>query len=124
MLTAPLSFTDLYHGYADSWRVQPNEALLAPDKAIEPGIPAKPFYASDLDPQEAARVRAICTAAGVTTPAHLEACTLDTAVLGDERWPSGFSSAPLLPALCCRVPPFEPGGRPCPGPVNAPPDRP
>jgi hypothetical protein len=80
----PISFTDLYHTYADSWRVQPSQALLDADPTIKAGIPDKPLYASDLDPQEAARVRAICTAAGVTAQALLDACVLDTAVLGDE----------------------------------------
>lgn len=85
VLTAPVAFADLYHGYADSWRVQPNGSLFIADPAIEPGIPAKPFFASDLDPQEAERIRAICTAAGVTAQAHIDSCTLDTAVLGDEK---------------------------------------
>jgi hypothetical protein len=82
-LMAPLSFTDLYHTYGDSWRVQRNEALLAADPTITPGIPDKLLFADDLDPQESARIRAICTAAGVTT-ILLDDCTLDTALLGDE----------------------------------------
>lgn len=83
VLNAPVAFTDLYQSYADSWRVQPNQALLEPDPTIKPGIPDKPFYAADLDAAQSAQARATCTAAGVTQPALLEACMLDTAVLGD-----------------------------------------
>ena len=82
VLTEPVSFTDLYHSYADSWRVAAANSLLCADKKIKPGIPAKPFYANDLDPQASEHARAICTAAGVTAPALLDACMLDTAVLG------------------------------------------
>ena len=84
VLRAPVSFTDLYHSYTDSWRVQPKDELLEADTTIKPGIPNSPLYPVDLDPEVAARVRAICIAAGVTLPPLLDACTLDTAVLGDE----------------------------------------
>ncbi len=90
ILMIPVSFTDLYHSYADSWLVQPNASLFTNPTTITPGIPAKTFYASDLDPQTYARVLAICTAAGVTTPALLDDCTLDTAVLNDEKAASVF----------------------------------
>jgi len=84
VFAAPVSFTDLYHPYADSWRVQPKETLLSPcgDKNIETGVASKPFYANDLDPKLAERARAVCTAAGVKEGPQLDACTLDTAVLG------------------------------------------
>lgn len=84
VLKTPVSFTDLYHSYADSWLVQPNESLFTDPTTMKLGIPDKPFYASDLDPQVYARNRAICTAAGVTTPALLDDCTLDTTVLNDK----------------------------------------
>jgi hypothetical protein len=93
VLKAPVSFTDLYTTYADSWRVQPNAALLAADPKIRPGIPNQAFYAVDVDPKQAAHVRAVCTAAGVKDAALLEACALDTAVLGDATATKAFTHA-------------------------------
>ncbi len=86
MLTAPFAFADLYHGYADSWRVPEKESLLSVcgDREVETGIPQKPFYAKDLDPQIYKRTRAVCTAAGVRVKSLLDACTLDVAVIGKE----------------------------------------
>ncbi|MGD0866327.1 MAG: hypothetical protein ABSA49_12310 [Rhizomicrobium sp.] len=84
---APVSFADLYHPYADSWRVQSKETLLSPcgDRNIETSVAAKPFYAKDLDPKLADRSREICTAHGVKEGPQLEACMLDTTVLGGEE---------------------------------------
>jgi hypothetical protein len=87
VFAAPVSFADLYHPYADSWRVQSKETLLLPcgDRNIETGVASKPFYANDLEPKLAERARAVCTAAGVKEGPQLEACTLDTTVLGGEE---------------------------------------
>jgi hypothetical protein len=84
VLKEPVSFTDLYHTYADSWRVRPNESLFTEETTIKPGIPGKPFFASDLDPKVSARARAACKAAGIKVQELLEACTLDTTVLEGE----------------------------------------
>jgi hypothetical protein len=84
LLTKPVSFTDLYHSFADSWRVAPAESLLCEEPRVEASIPAMPFFSNDLDPREYARARAICTAVGVREGALLDDCTLDVAVLGDE----------------------------------------
>lgn len=85
VLKSPVSFNDLYKIYGESWRVQPNEMLLEPEPMLKPGIPEKPFYVSDLKPEEAARAIAICKAASIVEPALLEACALDTAVLGGDK---------------------------------------
>jgi hypothetical protein len=84
VFAAPVSFVDLYHPYAESWRVQSKETLLSPcgDRGIETGAASKPFYANDLDPKLAERAQAVCKAAGVKEGPELEACTLDTVVLG------------------------------------------
>ncbi|HEY4642278.1 MAG TPA: VWD domain-containing protein [Thermoanaerobaculia bacterium] len=87
VLSEPLSFQDLYHAYADSWRIAARESLLTKlcgDKDSEPGIPDKPFYAQHLDPKDRERARAVCLKAGVKDPSLLDACTLDTVVLGTE----------------------------------------
>ncbi len=80
-LAAPVSFNDLYHRYAESWRVQPNENLLAScGGQIALGIPARAFFAADLPRQAFDKAHALC--AGVEGAAAQEACTLDAAVLG------------------------------------------
>jgi hypothetical protein len=94
VLTNPFSFEDLYHLYADSWRVESSESLLTVcGEEIERGIPQKPFYAKDLDPQVSERTRAVCIEAGVKEGALLDACTLDVAVIGDDAAAQVFVSA-------------------------------
>lgn len=84
VLNEPVSFTDLYHSYADSWRVQPNVSLFAEATTIKAGIPSGLFFAAHLNPQERARALTICKASHITNKTLLDACTLDTAVLNDE----------------------------------------
>jgi hypothetical protein len=85
VLKHPVSFNDLYHSYAESWRVPPEESLFTGENTIKFGIPTKPFYASDLNRDEAAHALAACKTAGVKNSALLDSCTLDTAVLNDEK---------------------------------------
>ena len=96
VLTNPFSFEDLYHPYANSWRVASNESLLSVcgDRNVERGIPRRPFYANDLDPRTYERTRAVCTAAGVKAGPLLDACTLDVAVIGDDKAAQVFVNAP------------------------------
>lgn len=82
VLNWPVSFQDLYNIYGESWRVQPDQMLLETDSMVRPGAPEKPFYMSDLYPKEAAQAIDVCKASGITEPALLESCALDTAVLG------------------------------------------
>ncbi len=83
VLTAPFDFGAFYQSYGQSWRVAPGESLLsACGQPSETGNPQIPFYATDLDPQLYNSSRAVCTAAGVTGAALLDACTLDVAVIG------------------------------------------
>jgi hypothetical protein len=85
-LTAPFAFADLYHTYADSWRVPANASLLSvcSERGAEIGTPSKPFYAKDLNPETYRRARGICVTAGVKGKALLDACTLDVAVIGKD----------------------------------------
>jgi hypothetical protein len=78
-----VSFADLYQRYAETWRLQPKQSMLEADPTVKAGVPVKPLSASDLDAQSEQKARAACLKAGVTAPALLEDCTLDTAVLGD-----------------------------------------
>jgi hypothetical protein len=83
-LTAPVLFRDLYQTYAASWRVPARESLFGEESKIKFGIPAKPFYSTDLTAAQAARARAICQKAGVKNAILLDSCMIDTAVLHDE----------------------------------------
>jgi hypothetical protein len=96
VLPQPVSFADLYQRYGDSWRVAPAESLpaqLCVDRKIESGNPGRPFYAADLPPKDRERARATCVAAGVKDQTLLEACTLDTAVLGNRTAAKVFARA-------------------------------
>jgi VWD domain-containing protein len=95
VLKEPVAFTDLYHTYADSWRVDPKDSLFTDPTSINVGIPAKTFFASDLDPKVAANARTACQAAGVTAKDLLESCTLDTAVLNNKAAAKVFVRAPI-----------------------------
>lgn len=96
VLTNPFNFEELYHRYGESWRVASNESLLSVcgDRNVERGIPRRPFYANDLDPRVYERTRAVCTAAGVKAGPLLDACTLDVAVIGDDKAAQVFVNAP------------------------------
>lgn len=88
---APISFVDLYHPYADSWRVPTKTTLLSPcGERVETGAATKPFYANDLPQELAQRAREVCTAAGVKEGPQLDACTLDTVVLGGKGAQKAF----------------------------------
>jgi hypothetical protein len=83
VLTNPFPFEELYHRYADSWRVAAGESMLSVcgGREIERGIPTRPFFANDLEPAVREHARGVCTAAGVKVGPLLEACTLDVAVI-------------------------------------------
>ena len=82
-LREPVAFNDLYHTYADSWRVPSNGSLFNVKSNIEPGIALKTFGPTDLDAATRAAATAKCTAAGVTNKDLLNDCIIDNAVLKD-----------------------------------------
>ena len=83
VLTRPFSFKEFYGRYAESWRVQPGRSMLsACGESKEEGLPDEPFYARDLDPQTAARAKAICKKFGVRENPLLDACMVDVAFTG------------------------------------------
>lgn len=83
VLRNPFSFEELYHTYADSWRVKPSDSMLnVCGERAEAGRPDKPFFAKDLAPDEAERTRGICANAGVKDGPLLDACMIDVAVIG------------------------------------------
>jgi hypothetical protein len=96
VLTNPFPCEDLYHRYADSWRIASGKSLLSVcgNRGIEVGIPKKPFYANDLDPKVYEHTRAVCTAAGVKAGPLLDACILDVAVIGDDTAAKVFVGMP------------------------------
>lgn len=96
VLEIPFSFEDLYHPYADSWRVPPEESLLSVcgGVEIERGIPKEPFYVDNLPRDLSERTRAVCIEKGVEQGPLLDACALDVAVIGDEAAAEFFVGAP------------------------------
>ena len=83
VLKNPFSFEELYHPYADSWRINPSDSMLnVCGEGVEAGAPDKPFFAKDLDPEVAKRTHAICAKAGVKEGPLLDACMIDVAVIG------------------------------------------
>jgi hypothetical protein len=96
VLKQPITFEDLYHPYANSWRIAPNDSLLSKlcgDKDTARAIPATTFYANDLDPNARERARAICTEAGVRNESLLDACTIDVTVVGTRDAVTVFARA-------------------------------
>lgn len=96
VLTNEFSFEDLYQRFGESWRLSPRESLLSAcgDGKVESGNPQRTFYARDLPPELYNHARAVCTTAGVKEGALLDACTLDVAVIGDDKAAQVFVSLP------------------------------
>ena len=87
VLTNPFNFDELYHRFADSWRVEEKKSMLSvcnTERTIERGIPKQPFYAKDLEPNVREKALGVCNAAGVKPGPLLDACTLDVAVIGQD----------------------------------------
>ncbi|HLW53469.1 MAG TPA: VWD domain-containing protein [Candidatus Angelobacter sp.] len=93
-LTAPVLFRDLYGSYAQSWRVPPKESLFAEETGSRFGIPTKPFYASDLTRQQAAKALAVCKTAGIKNPDFLDSCMIDVTMLNDKTAAKVFVHLP------------------------------
>jgi hypothetical protein len=94
VLKQPVSFEDLYGRYGASWRIPAKESLLMVcGESTERGNPKKPFYAADLDAKLAQRTLQLCQGAGVKGQPLLDACTLDTAVLGRDTAAGVFVEA-------------------------------
>lgn len=96
VLTNPFSFEDLYHRFANSWRVSGEASMLSvcsPGKAVEVGIPKRPFYAKDLEPGIREKAQGVCTTAGVKPGPLQDACTLDVAVIGNDAAAKAFVDA-------------------------------
>jgi hypothetical protein len=96
VLTNPLNFDELYHRFADSWRVSGDASMLSAcnaEKVIEVGAPKRPFYAKDLEAGVREKAQRVCTTAGVRPGPLLEACTLDVAVIGQDAAAKVFVDA-------------------------------
>jgi von Willebrand factor type D domain len=93
VLKEPVSFSDLYNAYGDSWRVPEGKSLFTVASTIKPANPTKPLSASDLDPTAAAHALAACKAAGITDQDLLDSCTLDTTVLNADSAVQAFTAA-------------------------------
>jgi hypothetical protein len=105
-LTAPFVFADLYHNYADSWRVPAKESLLSvcSERVAESGMPSRPFYSRNLKPETYHRARGVCVTAGVKGKVLLDSCTLDVAVIGNDAAAKIFVGRPAPVAVGLVVP--------------------
>jgi hypothetical protein len=106
VLTTPFAFAELYQRYADSWRPARGESLLnVCGAARENAAPRQTLTTRDLDPRLARRARTVCTAAGVTDGALLEACTLDVVVLGRDDAARVFTTLrrPVAVGVICEA---------------------
>jgi hypothetical protein len=101
VLTAPFPFADLYHHYADSWTVPPEESMLdaCGKRKVEAGLPEKPFFARDLPAGDYKTARRMCEEAGVKIKPLLDACTLDVAVIGSESAAKVYVGTPKPAAV-------------------------
>jgi hypothetical protein len=105
VLTNPFNFDQLYHRFADSWRVSARESMLSDcndGKEIESGAPKRAFFANDLEAGVREKAGAVCTAAGVKAGPLLEACTLDVAVIGNDAAAKAFVDA-IPPAAVATI---------------------
>lgn len=96
VLTNPFDFDELYHRFADSWRVSARQSMLSvcrSDAEVEVGAPKRPFFAGDLEAGVREKARGVCTGAGVKPGPLLEACTLDVAVIGRDTAADAFVDA-------------------------------
>jgi len=95
ILTNEFSFDELYHRFADSWRVPSKKSMLSVcgSRQIERAAPKRVFYADNLEPAIRERAKGVCTAAGVTAGPLLNACTLDVAVIGQNAAAKAFVHA-------------------------------
>jgi hypothetical protein len=96
VLTNAFNFDELYHRYADSWRMSAEKSLLSVCNAeteIERRAPKQAFYAKDLEPAVRKRAQGVCATAGVKAGPLLEACTLDVAVIGEDAAAKVFVDA-------------------------------
>jgi von Willebrand factor type D domain len=84
-LKNPFSFEQLYHPYAEGWRVRGASLLNVCGEPKEQGIPSKPFYASDLPKELLQRAKDVCQKAGLKEGPLFEACVLDVAVIGNPK---------------------------------------
>jgi hypothetical protein len=83
VLKNPFPFEELYHPFADSWRVNPADSMLnVCGEKTQSAAPNKPFTAKDLDRKLAQRVLAVCRRAGLKEGPLLDACMIDVAFTG------------------------------------------
>jgi len=102
VLTNPFNFDELYHRFAESWRVSGEASMLSAcnaERVVEVGAPKRTFYARDLEEGVREKARGVCAAAGVKPGALLDACTLDVVVIGQNEAVKAFVDAPQPAAV-------------------------
>ena len=100
-LIAPFPFSELYHHYANSWSVPPEQSLLdaCGERKVEAGLPRAAFFAKDLPAKDYKAAQRVCRNAGVKPKPLFDACTLDVAVIGSESAAKVYVGAPTPAAV-------------------------
>jgi hypothetical protein len=91
ILKEPVSFSDLYNKYGESWRVPAAKRLFTEEIRTTAGNPDAPIFAQDLTSDQKAHALAACKAAGIVNQDLLDDCTLDTTVLHDDVAVNAFT---------------------------------
>jgi hypothetical protein len=92
LLSAPVSFEDLYKNFGNSWRVTSKTSLFdyAEGESAEGfsdlEFPKRHTTLADFDAETKRKAEAACRKAGVTHALNLEDCIYDIAVTGDEEF--------------------------------------
>ncbi|MFC4034406.1 discoidin domain-containing protein [Streptomyces polygonati] len=83
VISLPVDLNTLYRVYGDSWRVPAAQSLVAVcGDQTQNTDPTTPFWSDQLPTALHDQAQAVCQKDGVKNTTLLEACTLDTAVLG------------------------------------------
>lgn len=88
-LPQPLSFSEMYGPFAESWRITQDESLFdylpgeTTDTFTIRPFPGSPAYVATLPPAQRAAAAAVCNGVGANNPALFEGCVVDVATTGD-----------------------------------------
>ena len=110
-MPSPVAFGELYHVFAESWRITQANSLFDYDAGQDTetftnrAFPRRLLRASDLDPAIRAQAQKACEEAGVVDPAWMEACILDVGTMSDLSFARLYSSPPAVKAALSVTPP-------------------
>jgi len=98
-MARPVSFSDFYHVYVESWRVTQATSMFdyssgqTTETFTDRSFPIERATTDGISDAERASASALCEVAGVTAD-WLDACVLDVTLTGDARFASNLASIP------------------------------